>query len=801
MDRKRIISFLLAMLFIVNLLPLPQNVVYAQSGASLRIDGEYKYLTTEPQGSIGSGSYSYDKESNILTFDSIQVDAKSSWALSVFRADIKFVGENTIKGKKGGLYVNSSSLISGEKGASLNINSTDYGFTIDGDGNTEIKDLDLKVRSQFGSISILSDTTLSGSTSIDAQVEGLGEQASGSVLTTLDNIVIFKNSGTVILRNKGNGQAMSAGSTRYGGQIIFDKSGPITFQTDNTRYPAVTKTKTATFKYIERMAVDESDRPLEWETDLINNDKYGSNFVKIVPFVQTYTVTFATDGGSAIKAQTIEKDGKANRPETDPTKEGFTFEGWYADKELTKAFNFDSLITKDTTVYAKWEEDSKVFTVTFDTDGGSEIEAQTVEKDAKVERPETDPTKEGFTFEGWYADKELTKAFNFDSLITKDTTIYAKWEEDPKAFTVTFATDGGSEIEAQTVDKDGKAMRPETDPTKEGFTFEGWYGDKERTKAFDFDTVITEDTTIYAKWEEDSEEDGIQIERIAGEDRMKTAVALSKENYEEAEHVVLARADDYPDALTASVFAATLDAPILLTYSDRINAEVQAEIERLDPTVVWVIGGTTAIEAETAQVYAKGRAITRVGGEDRYETAGLVADKVTEFAGEKGLAMIATGANYPDALAISPVAARLRAPILLVRKAGLPDITEAALTRNNITKTLIIGGEDVISETIAEALPEVEKRLAGKDRYETAHAIAREYHSETELVFLATGLDFPDALAAGPMAAKAEAPLLLAPATELRATTKAYLEEAGVKKMIVVGGSSVVSEEILEDLK
>lgn len=135
-----------------------------------------------------------------------------------------------------------------------------------------------------------------------------------------------------------------------------------------------------------------------------------------------YTVTFDVDGGSAVTSQSVRSGAKATEPAA-PTKAGYEFDGWYTSNTYTTEFNFDSAISADTTVYAKFVE---LFTVTFDTDGGSVVPSQTVADGSKATRP-ADPTKEGYTFVNWYKEAAFTNLFDFDDAITADTTIYAKF--------------------------------------------------------------------------------------------------------------------------------------------------------------------------------------------------------------------------------------------------------------------------------------------------------------------------------------------------------------------------------------
>lgn len=143
--------------------------------------------------------------------------------------------------------------------------------------------------------------------------------------------------------------------------------------------------------------------------------------------INKYTVSFNVNGGSEVAAQTVEFNGVAVKPEADPTKAGHVFAGWCSDEALTVAFDFTSNITADTTVYAKWVK--QTFTVSFNVAGGSAVAAATgIESGSKVTKP-ADPTKDGYKFEGWFADEACTVAFDFEAGITADTTVYAKWTE------------------------------------------------------------------------------------------------------------------------------------------------------------------------------------------------------------------------------------------------------------------------------------------------------------------------------------------------------------------------------------
>ena len=144
-------------------------------------------------------------------------------------------------------------------------------------------------------------------------------------------------------------------------------------------------------------------------------------------------------------------------------------------------------------------------TVTFETGEGSDVDDQIVNDGETAEEPE-DPTWEGHTFEGWYLDEECTIPYDFSTPVTEDITLYAKWEEiaepvppEPETHTVTFETGEGSDVDDQIVNDGDTATKPQ-DPTREGYVFGGWYLDEDCTIPYDFNTPVTGDIILYAKW-------------------------------------------------------------------------------------------------------------------------------------------------------------------------------------------------------------------------------------------------------------------------------------------------------------
>lgn len=212
-------------------------------------------------------------------------------------------------------------------------------------------------------------------------------------------------------------------------------------------------------------------------------------------WVETRTVTFDVNGhGTAPAPQTVDIGTKAVRP-TDPAQTGWRFDGWYTDKDCTAAYDFDSVVTDNITLYAKWV---KTVTVTYHVGSyGTAPASQTVDTGKKFTRP-ADPVDSRAIFQGWYTDENYTTAYDFGSAVETDLNLYAKWKD---GYRVVFQTAYGTAPAEQKVALNGKATKP-ADPTATGYIFKGWYTSQLYTAEFDFNTPITADTTLYAKWNE-----------------------------------------------------------------------------------------------------------------------------------------------------------------------------------------------------------------------------------------------------------------------------------------------------------
>ena len=207
--------------------------------------------------------------------------------------------------------------------------------------------------------------------------------------------------------------------------------------------------------------------------------------------------TFNPDNGKPTVTKFIDNDKNSKFTELvpEPTKENYTFAGWYNGNEK---FDFTTVPTGDVTLTAKWT--AKNYEVSFITEHGKTPTSQNVPYNETADDPGT-LTEEGYTFIGWYTDDTYDTEFDFTQPITGNTTVYAKWTAND--YEVRFITEHGNAPTSQNV----KYNNPATNPgelTAEGYTFIGWYADEAHKTKFDFSTPITGDTKVYAKWEKNA---------------------------------------------------------------------------------------------------------------------------------------------------------------------------------------------------------------------------------------------------------------------------------------------------------
>lgn len=270
------------------------------------------------------------------------------------------------------------------------------------------------------------------------------------------------------------------------------------------------------------------------------------------------------------------------------------------------------------------------------------------------------------------------------------------------------------------------------------------------------------------------------VSRISGANRYATAAAVSSTFLSPGVDVAyVATGVNFPDALAGSAAAgAGVGGPVLLVKPTSVPSETAAELNRLNPKTIVVLGGTAAISAGVESALGAYGTVVRVAGPDRYSTGALVSSYA--FPTGASTAYVATGTNFPDALAGGPAAVGAMGPVLLVKPDSIPSSVAAELTRLNLSSIKVLGGTAAISASVESSLkayaPTV-TRLSGSNRYATAAAVSKNTFSPgVGTIFIATGTNFPDALAGGPIAGILGGPILLTKPDSVPSDTRNEIE-------------------------
>jgi len=297
----------------------------------------------------------------------------------------------------------------------------------------------------------------------------------------------------------------------------------------------------------------------------------------------------------------------------------------------------------------------------------------------------------------------------------------------------------------------------------------------------------------------------ISTERLAGGDRFATAAAISERYAVDgaARDIVIVNGLNFPDALSAGPFATSEGAVVLMVTATSIPAATRAELNRLSPQSITIIGGTSVVSSAVAQqldAYIDGPgAVTRIAGSDRYDTSRRV---IGAFDGEPGRLFVATGRGFPDALAAVPAAGTVGGAVLLVdgSRSRLDSATRAFIDELNVPVT-IVGGTGVVSagvEDDIEGLGVDVVRVAGSNRFTTAVGLAITYFPLADYAYVANGFGFADALAIGSFAGAYGSPLYLAEGTCVPEPVTDDIIAGLFNGLTGIGGTSVLADSVLD---
>jgi putative cell wall-binding protein/endo-1,4-beta-D-glucanase Y len=290
------------------------------------------------------------------------------------------------------------------------------------------------------------------------------------------------------------------------------------------------------------------------------------------------------------------------------------------------------------------------------------------------------------------------------------------------------------------------------------------------------------------------------VDRIGGADRFVVSAAVSAANFAPATNTVyVASGEAFPDALSASAAAGAAGGPVLLVLKGGIPAPVAAELRRLAPEHIVVLGGANAVSEPVVDAL-RGFAddVRRVGGADRFVVSAAISAEV--FDRGRPVVYVASGQAFPDALAGSAAAGRAGSPVLLVAKDSLPPAVATELRRLRPVSIVVLGGVNSVSAATAKAIGAIAPvtRIAGADRYAGAAAVSAAAFGDASggRVFVASGENFPDALSGAAAAIGRGAPVLLVTRDAVPAAVAVELDRLDPRRIVLLGGRNSVSDAV-----
>lgn len=293
------------------------------------------------------------------------------------------------------------------------------------------------------------------------------------------------------------------------------------------------------------------------------------------------------------------------------------------------------------------------------------------------------------------------------------------------------------------------------------------------------------------------------IARVAGGDRYETAAKIAVEHlarHGAVDAVYLATGRDFPDALTGGALAASQGNPVLLTRPGGLPGVTRTALETLGRPRVYVLGGESAVNGTVLdELAAMGITATRVAGPNRYETAA----QVSRMLAPSEIVYVATGDNYPDALAAVPAAGLDASPVLLTRHGSLPGAAVNELRRHDPRLVVVMGGTVAVGTDVVDQIWDLgyePLRVAGNDRFQTAAALSGVWPSGSSTAWVATGMDFADALAAGPAAAAEGGAIVLTRQASLPGATATTLLGLTPREVRVLGGTVAIDPAVEDQI-
>ena len=293
-----------------------------------------------------------------------------------------------------------------------------------------------------------------------------------------------------------------------------------------------------------------------------------------------------------------------------------------------------------------------------------------------------------------------------------------------------------------------------------------------------------------------------ELTSLEGANRYSTASEISKALFPKtSKRAVLASGQVSVDALSTSLFAKRMGAPILLTKNNALPSETIRELKRLEVSEVSVIGGYNTISRQVVdELRSMGISTERIYGSDRYDTARELAKK---SGSDLKKLVVVNGVNYADAISISGYCAQNDYNMILTNGNSLSDSDMSLIKKSD--EVIIVGGVNSVSKDLERKIDMVAKkmsRISGYDRYETSLKLSEELYDKTDELILAAGANdkMTDALTGSQLAAHKKAPLQLV-SNSVISGQKKYIKDKKIKSATVLGGISSVGKSVRESIR
>lgn len=279
--------------------------------------------------------------------------------------------------------------------------------------------------------------------------------------------------------------------------------------------------------------------------------------------------------------------------------------------------------------------------------------------------------------------------------------------------------------------------------------------------------------------------------RLDGINRYETCSKVVNESWSQCDYAILVNSNMFADAVASSPLSQKYDAPILLTEGNNLTSSTKEQLQRLSVKNVYIIGGTGVISDDVvSSLKSLDINVKRIGGKNRYETS---IDVAKELSNNVNGFFIVSGDNFKDALAVSPIAAKMQYAIILISKGSVPESVKSYLANNKDKDLVLVGGSDVLNNNIFDELKSAKIYNQG-DTYKRNLALIKDYKEKLDLskVFIASDLSFADALSGSALAIKSSNPIILLGDSNEESTSE-FINKNNIKNIDILGGRGVIS--------